>query len=183
MVNRKTATLKAKERELIAELMKDSHRSDRELAKTLGVSQPTVSRMIKRLEKEGYIKEYTIIPDFSKIGFQLLGLIFVKMKKSLSQEEYSKAETIARQKLEQNHFHIVMLERGLGMGYDGVIITFYKDYSDFTEHMGKLKEFPFFESAETQSFLIDLHDEAHYLPLGFRHIGNLLIKPIEKTSE
>ncbi|MDH7563507.1 MAG: winged helix-turn-helix transcriptional regulator [Candidatus Bathyarchaeota archaeon] len=169
--------------ELVAELMKNSRRSDRELAKALNVSQPTVGRMIKRLEKEGYIKEYTVIPDFAKIGFQLLGLIFVKMEKSLSREKCIKAEAIARQKLEQSHFYIVMLERGLGMGYDGVIITFYKDYSNFTEHMEKLKEFPFFESAEIQSFLIDLNDEVHYLPLGFRHCGSLLRIPIEKTSE
>jgi DNA-binding Lrp family transcriptional regulator len=46
---------------LIAELMKNSRRSDRELTKIIGVSQPTVSRTIKRLDKEGYIKEYTAI--------------------------------------------------------------------------------------------------------------------------
>jgi DNA-binding Lrp family transcriptional regulator len=46
---------------LIAELMKNSKQSDRELAKKLGVSQPTVTRTRTRLEKEGYIKEYTLI--------------------------------------------------------------------------------------------------------------------------
>lgn len=46
---------------IISELMKNSRRSDRELAKAIGVSQPTISRTIKRLEKEGYIREYTMI--------------------------------------------------------------------------------------------------------------------------
>ena len=34
---------------LLLELLKDSKRSDRELAKVLGVSQPTVTRMRQRL--------------------------------------------------------------------------------------------------------------------------------------
>jgi DNA-binding Lrp family transcriptional regulator len=54
---------------LVAELLKDSHRSDRELAKVLGISQPTVSKLTERLRKMGVIREYTIIPDFNKLGF------------------------------------------------------------------------------------------------------------------
>jgi len=34
----------------------------------VSVFQPTVSRMVKRLEKEGYLREYTMIPDFQKLG-------------------------------------------------------------------------------------------------------------------
>jgi DNA-binding Lrp family transcriptional regulator len=43
--------------------MKNSRRSDRQLAKALGVSQPTVSRTLERLEKQGMIREYTVIPN------------------------------------------------------------------------------------------------------------------------
>jgi len=53
--------LKDVELKSISELMKSSRRSDRELAKAIGVSQPTISRTIKRLEKEKLIKEYTMI--------------------------------------------------------------------------------------------------------------------------
>ena len=58
--------MKEVELKLISELMKNSRRSDREVAKAIGISQPTVSRTISRLEKEGVIKEYTIIPDFDE---------------------------------------------------------------------------------------------------------------------
>jgi len=57
---------------LIAELMKDSRKSDRELAKVIGVSQPTITRIRTRLEKSGVIREYTIIPDFSQLGYTLM---------------------------------------------------------------------------------------------------------------
>jgi len=56
---------------LLLELLKDSKRSDREIAKVLGVSQPTITRMRQRLVKEGAIKEFTVIPDFVRMGFCL----------------------------------------------------------------------------------------------------------------
>lgn len=43
--------MKEVELRLAAELMKNSRRSDRELAKALKVSQPTVSRMRNKLER------------------------------------------------------------------------------------------------------------------------------------
>jgi len=52
---------------LLLELLKDSKRSDRELAKVLEVSQPTVTRMRSRLVKEGMIREFTIIPDNTRL--------------------------------------------------------------------------------------------------------------------
>jgi Trp operon repressor len=39
-------SVKEIELRLVAELLKDSHRSDRELAEALGVSQPTIARAI-----------------------------------------------------------------------------------------------------------------------------------------
>ena len=59
--------LKRIELRLVAELMKNSRKSDRELAKILGISQPTVTRIRNKLEREGVIREYTAIPDFSKL--------------------------------------------------------------------------------------------------------------------
>ena len=50
-----------------------------EIAKEIGVSQPTTRRLSIKLEKEGYKKEYTIIPNFSKIGYNIITLNFVKL--------------------------------------------------------------------------------------------------------
>jgi len=44
--------MKETERKLFHELIKNSKRSDRELAKMLRVSQPTITRTRKRLENE-----------------------------------------------------------------------------------------------------------------------------------
>jgi DNA-binding Lrp family transcriptional regulator len=64
---------------LVSEMLKNSKKSDRELAGILGVSQPTVSRTRVRIEND-YIKTYTIIPDFEKLGYQIMAFTFSKMK-------------------------------------------------------------------------------------------------------
>jgi len=51
------------ELKLVSELIKNSRRSDRELARVLGLSQPTVGRMIKKLEKR---RNYTRVYDDSR---------------------------------------------------------------------------------------------------------------------
>ncbi len=63
-------------KKLLSELLKDSKRSDRELAKVLSVSQPTVTRRRNSLVKEGTIQEFTIIPDFAKLGFEIMAFSF-----------------------------------------------------------------------------------------------------------
>jgi DNA-binding Lrp family transcriptional regulator len=55
IVESEETRLKDIELRLISELVKNSRRSDRELAKVLGISQPTVSRARMRLEKQGLI--------------------------------------------------------------------------------------------------------------------------------
>jgi DNA-binding Lrp family transcriptional regulator len=60
--------MKQKMRQLLSELLKDSKRSDRELAKTLKISQPTVSRMRHTLVKKKVITQFTAIPDPANLG-------------------------------------------------------------------------------------------------------------------
>jgi DNA-binding Lrp family transcriptional regulator len=91
--------LKEVELKLVCELMKNSRRSDRELAKVLGVSQPTVSRTLKKLEKEGVIKEYTMIPDFTRLGFQIMSIDFAKLKEPISEEKLKEIRKQVRQTL------------------------------------------------------------------------------------
>jgi DNA-binding Lrp family transcriptional regulator len=67
--------------------MKNGGRSDRELVKVLGVSQPTVSRLIKKQEKDGTIKENTMIPDFRRLGINLFVAAFARHAKQLDLKE------------------------------------------------------------------------------------------------
>jgi DNA-binding Lrp family transcriptional regulator len=168
--------LKDIETRLIAELLKNSRRSDRELAKVLGASQPTVTRVRRRLEKEGYIREYTAIPDFNKAGFQLAAFILVKIKTNLSAEEVEKARQISmKDMIEKAPDEIVLFERGMGGGYDGIIISFHKNYSDYIRIIERIKEYPFVDASATLSFLIDLNEKIHYRYFTFSTLAKYLL--------
>jgi len=168
--------MKVVERKLIGELMKNSRRSDRDLSKVIGVSQPTVSRMVKRLEAEGYIKEYTMIPDFRKLGYELVALTFLKLKGSLSNEETQKARETVKERIKESKFPIVMLERGMGLGYDGVLVSVYENYASYTEHMNLLRTCQFLELSHLESFMISLNDRVRYRPLTLALLAEHVLK-------
>jgi len=121
--------------DLLFELLKNSKRSDREIAKVLGVSQPTITRMRNKLVKDDMIQEWTIIPNFEKMGFEILAITCVKVKESRMLELEKKAAEYFQKKP-----NVVMAAGGAqGMGMNGVMISIHKSYSDFsnflTNHM------------------------------------------------
>ena len=109
--------------------MNNSRRSDRDLAKVIGTSQPTVTRTRIRLEKEGYLKEYTVIPDFHKLGFELLALTLIKLKVTLTSDELEKIRRFAAERLEKTPYQVLMPERGAGLGFDGAVLSLHKNYA------------------------------------------------------
>ena len=81
--------MKEIEKKMLSELVRNARRSDRELAKAIGTSQPTATRVRTKLEKEGYVREYTTIPNFSKIGYSILAVNFLKLDLRLVQDRKS----------------------------------------------------------------------------------------------
>ncbi len=118
---------------LLQEMLKNSKRSDREIAKSLGVSQPTVTRTRATLEKE-YIKTYTVIPDFAKLGYQIMAFTFVKMKSYPSQEEAGKIVKRATE-WTSKHPNVIFAADGEGFGKDIVMVSFHKNYASYSDFM------------------------------------------------
>jgi DNA-binding Lrp family transcriptional regulator len=174
--------LKDTEMALVSELIKNSRRSDRELARAIGVSQPTVSRMIRKLEKEGIINEYTMIPDFRKLGYNLCAFIFFRLKAPIAPERIKWAREATAERLSQTPFVILLLERGIGLDREAVMICLYKDYASYTEHRNMIREFPFLVPSDVDSFLIDLNDKVHYRYLTFASVAKDLLRSIDKGN-
>jgi len=165
---------------VLAELLKNSKQSDRELSQKLGVSQPTVSRIRGRLEKEGYIKEYTIIPDFIKLGYKIMAMTFARSQ-ALDKEAAEKARKKIIDSVKHKQFEFVMLERGIGLGFDAVIVSLHKDYASYIKVKEWLRQFEFLDVEKIDSFLIDLDDEVRYRPLTFSTLAkDLLVQAQDK---
>jgi len=147
--------LKPIDYKILFELMKDSHRSDRQLAKSLGVSQPTVTRRRAMLE-ENFIEGYTVIPKFGQIGFEIAAFTFLKSKlKYKTGEEKDQA----LQKMREWYMkqpNVVLVSEGRGMGWDAICVSLHENFSNFAEfirtHDSELSEWVI----ESQTFHTDL---------------------------
>jgi hypothetical protein len=53
---------------MLAELIRAPKKSERQLGQAIGISQPTASRTRGAVEGEGYVKEFTTIPNLPKVG-------------------------------------------------------------------------------------------------------------------
>ena len=159
-------SLKIVESKLISELMKDSRRSDRELARSIGVSQPTVTRLRARLEKEKVVREYTAIPDFRKLGFKILAITFLAMVKEPDSKEFGRALG--------TFSNILMFERGLGMKSSHMVVSLHEDYSSYAEFERKLEKNEFWEVADSSSFLVNLDEDSGFL--SFSNLAKELMK-------
>jgi DNA-binding Lrp family transcriptional regulator len=168
---------------LIAELMRNCHRSDRELARALGVSQPTVTRIRTRLEKEGIVKEYTAIPDFNKLGFSMLCVTFTRLRQEFPDEVVEKKRKEMQEKLEENPIPELIHMYGMGLDAERVIITLHADYSSYKRFIDRLKSNSLLEVDAVRSFIVDLTDERrHFRSLSLSQVANFLLKSSSYSS-
>jgi len=123
---------------LLFEMMSNSRRSDRDLARTLRVSQPTITRTRRWLEMNGFIMEYTLIPHFGKAGFELMAFTFIKMHVNGGKAGYEELKNRV-QAFFDDHPNLLMACRGEGMNCDGIIVSLHRNFVEFTEYVRELK--------------------------------------------
>jgi DNA-binding Lrp family transcriptional regulator len=141
----------------------------------LGVSQPTVTRTIHKLEAEGYIKEYTIVPDFAKMGYDLMAFTFIKMRENLNTKEQNEFKDSIR-KFAKEHPHAELIGvQGIGLKKDYAFVSFFRDYSSFAEIQRHSRNFPFSSVDELESFLVNLKDERNQRLLNLSAVANHLL--------
>ena len=167
---------------LISELMKNSKKSDRELAKVIGVSQPTFTRTRSRLEKEGYIKEYTLIPDFRKLGFEIMAFTFINFAKGTTAGGINETRNAIRKFEKEFPAAILMAVIGMGLGYERLVVSLHESYSSFMKHLTMIKQLPNVDMEHVESFVVSLAEEHHYQPLTLSTIANFLSKQRENKE-
>lgn len=160
--------LKDIELKLISELMKNSRRSDRELAKAIGISQPTVSRVRMRLEKEGLI-DYSAVPDMAKLGFEIVAV-------TLGKRNYQKHPDVNLRKAKgfaERHPNIIFGASGNGLGYDRISVSIHRNYSDYSKFMQEIQN-EWAGIMDVDSFIISLKSKDIVQPLSLKHFADHL---------
>jgi DNA-binding Lrp family transcriptional regulator len=130
--------LKPIDRKILFELIKNSRRSDRELAKIMGVSQPTITRKRGFIEKE-FIDSFTAIPKWNKIGYNLFVITIVKIKTDIASKE--KYDTVQKRALSwlSTQPNVLMATGSRGAGVDSFMISIHKTYADFDKFIHDYK--------------------------------------------
>lgn len=160
--------LKNLDYEIMFELMKNSKTSDREVARKIGVSQPTITRRRARLEREGYIS-YSGIPNFTKMGLTIMAFNFLswnaegrKLSAARSKSFLDKVALFLKQ-----YPNVIFASTGSGMGMGRVSISLHRNYAD---HVGFIKSLQADWGryiAKRDVFLVSLESDNVVRPLSF----------------
>lgn len=143
---------------LLYELIKNSRRSDRDLAKVLGFSQPTVTRTRSKLEDEKYILQYTALPDFTKLGFELIAFTFAQLV-----PDETKRDVQVPKQLEKDP-RVVFVADGDGLdGKNLMVATMHKNYTDYSDFVSDLRKQA--KAVPTNSFIVTLTGIRKHLSL------------------
>ena len=163
---------------LLFELMKDAKTTDRKIAKALGVSQPTVTRRRALIEKE-LVDGYTVIPKWSKIGYEILAVTLVKSHLKFASDEERKSAYGKSMEWMAKQPNVIMGSGCRGMGMTGIMISLHKSYAELDEflishrqHLGDILD-------NVQTVIVNLSGKEYYRPL---HLKYLAETRIEETS-
>jgi DNA-binding Lrp family transcriptional regulator len=161
--------LKDVEIRLVCELIRNTRKSDRELARLIGVSQPTVSRVRARLEKEGVI-EYTGVPNLKKLGFEIIAVTFGNW----THEQRPGTKLSAAKEFIDEHPNLIFASTGRGLGSDRIAISVHKSYSDYAGYMRDARMSWAQFMTITDSFLIALNSDSVLRPISLKYIADCL---------
>lgn len=127
--------LKRLDLRLLSELVKNAKSSDRLIAKKLRVSQPTITRKRARLESDLALR-YTTIPDWEKLGLQILAFTFAKWK----HKTFPTGGAPAVKSFISKHPSVIFASSGNGLESDRVCVSLHKGYREYYRFKQEIRE-------------------------------------------
>lgn len=157
------------------ELMRNAKKSDRDIAKKLKISQPTVTRIRRKLEKN-IIKSYTALPVLPEIGIELISFNFGKC------DNPKKDIRTCLERMSKANPRILFAASGEGIGKTCLIIALHKNYRDYVSFLTNIRaqvrtyckdakvEFDSFLAPTSKNHLLDFTTPVTQLMKGIRPV-------------
>jgi len=156
--------MKERAKRLLLQLIKNSKRSDREIAKVLKVSQPTITRLRKKLEKKA-IANYTVVPDFPTLGYELMAFTLISST-GAKLDLIEKAKEWAK-----GHPNIIFASQGEGMNMSGLMISLHKSFGEFSGFMLELRRDWSGILKDVQTFMVSFEGSVVIKPFSLTYLG------------
>ena len=141
------------DKKIVNEYLQDSRLSYREIAKRLGLAVGTIMTRTKKLELQGIIKDYTVILDHNKLGYDLTAITEITVSKGKLIEM---EKEIAKMKVTCAVYDVTG-------NNDAIIIAKFKNRQELNQFTKKLLSMPFVERTNTH-IVLDTIKEDFRLP-------------------
>jgi len=143
--------------------------SDRQLAHTLGTSQPTVSRRRSRVERE-LIDGYTVIPKWAEIGYEIVAFTFIRSEKNLQRPGLLEESLRKAREWFAKEPNVILAAGGEGLGFDGMVVSFHKNYSDYVAFKKRHDQDLASNLTESQSFIVTINPQFVLKPFHLKYL-------------
>jgi DNA-binding Lrp family transcriptional regulator len=137
------------DKKVLAELLTDSKRSFRELARNIGVSTATVINHVQRLESAGVIKDYAVRLDHERIGYELTVITEIIVSKGKLVETEKELAKIPN----------VCAVYDITGQTDAMVIAKFKNRRSLSDFTKRLLAMPFIERTNTHMVLTTVKED------------------------
>lgn len=137
------------DRKLLKELLIDSKRSFRELAKSIGVATATVINHVQKLESGGVIKDYSVRLDHERLGYELTVVTEIVVSKGKLLETDAEIAKIPS----------VCAVYDITGQTDAMVVAKFKSRSDLSDFTKKLLAMPYVERSNTHVVLTTVKED------------------------
>ncbi len=137
------------DRKLLRELLKNSKRSYRELARAIGVSAATVINHVQRLESGGVIRDYSVSLDHERLGYELTVVTEIIVSKGKLLETDAEIAKIPN----------VCAVYDITGETDAMVVAKFKSRSNLSDFTKKLLAMPYVERTNTHVVLTTVKED------------------------
>ena len=132
------------------------------------------------MEKDRLIDSYTAIPNFAKLGFEIMAFSFYSWRLEATQKLTQNREAVTRKfhTFLEDHKNIIFTSNGRGFGMERMMFSVHKSYADYVKLMRAVNiEWGDYLSG-INSFIVSLQEDVVGRKLSFEHFADYLLKEL-----